>query len=70
MFSNHVCLLTQYKLDDLHGNGNTTNEQDKQVVNTSAVVVTESRILNQNNKDKEDKNGTNTEVTNLCKNDL
>lgn len=61
-----MCVAFMY----LHGNGNTTNEQDKHIVNTSAVVVAEGSILNDNDDDHENENGANTKVTNLCKNSL
>lgn len=53
--------------DSRHGNGDTTNEQDKDVVKTTSVRVSEVGVENQDLEEDEDTDGAETERTDTSK---
>ena len=54
--------------DSGHSNGDTTNEEDEDVVETTTVCVMEYRVENDNLENDEDTNGDETERTDLREN--
>lgn len=56
--------------DSRHGNGDTTNEQDKDVVETSSVLVSEAGVEDEDLEQDEETDRDQTEGTDSCKNHL